>query len=399
MKLKHIFLVVVTCFFAISTSAQKFELETLKAKASWGIGGVDRVVFESHSFDNIVRYDSFISVLKQFLSDAESADIVIDSLSSPVKIHYIISPSDRRKLTIENPEFIASGFDLDEEEKKLNDSLPGNVVYLYDDRYKMKFSVYLEQPAHAYKIQKMVDLWDSTFQTLEADIVGDLDSIQPLISASSSMLNFNYRVFKKIMRNIYLQSSKREFFTKPRVFLYALGNNWVIKNNDTLSVISLAVTTRDGGLSDLYSTMGFLGNNVCTQIGSRIPLYVKRKQDLPVNMFYLNVGTTLYSTMAKNGSGMNIHGSYEGLLGYKSMNTSPDLRTVKDYRTSGFELGGFLSDRDGVLLPRAGLVLKTYKQMGNVRFTSGIYTGKAISGESASIQSTLLFTIEVFDLF
>ena len=37
--------------------------------------------------------------------------------------------------------------------------------------------------------------------------------------------------------------------------------------------------------------------------------------------------------------------------------------------------------------------------MGNVRFTSGIYTGKAISGESPSIQSTLLFTIEVFDLF
>ena len=130
MKLKHILLVVVTCFFAISTSAQKFELEKLKAKASWGIGGVDRVVFESHSFDNIVRYDSFISVLKQFLSDAQSADIVVDSLSSPVKIHYIISPSDRRKLTIENPEFIASGFDLDEEEKKLNDSLPGNVVYL-----------------------------------------------------------------------------------------------------------------------------------------------------------------------------------------------------------------------------------------------------------------------------
>jgi len=394
MKLKHILLVVVTCFFAISTSAQKFELEKLKAKASWGIGGVDRVVFESHSFDNIVRYDSFISVLKQFLSDAQSADIVVDSLSSPVKIHYIISPSDRRKLTIENPEFIASGFDLDEEEKKLNDSLPGNVVYLYDDRYKMKFSVYLEQPAHAYKIQKMVDLWDSTFQTLEADIVGDLDSIQPLISASSSMLNFNYRVFKKIMRNIYLQSSKREFFTKPRVFLYALGNNWVIKNNDTLSVISLAVTTRDGGLSDLYST-----NNVCSQLGVRIPLSVKYKMDLPVKVFYLNVGTTFYSTMAINGLGMNIHGSYEGLLGYKSMNTSPDLRAVKDYRTSGFELGGFLSDRDGVLLPRAGLVLKTYKQMGNVRFTSGIYTGKAISGESPSIQSTLLFTIEVFDLF
>ncbi|MEY3097631.1 MAG: hypothetical protein RL647_1221, partial [Bacteroidota bacterium] len=81
MKLKHILLVVVTCFFAISASAQKFELEKLKAKASWGIGGVDRVVFESHSFDNIVRYDSFISVLKQFLSDAQSADIVVDSLS------------------------------------------------------------------------------------------------------------------------------------------------------------------------------------------------------------------------------------------------------------------------------------------------------------------------------
>ena len=75
------------------------------------------------------------------------------------------------------------------------------------------------------------------------------------------------------------------------------------------------------------------------------------------------------------------------------------LKAVKDYRVKGIELGGFLSDRDGALLPHAGLVLKSYKQLGNVRFTSGIYTGKTTIGSPRSIQSALLFTIEVFDLF
>jgi len=37
--------------------------------------------------------------------------------------------------------------------------------------------------------------------------------------------------------------------------------------------------------------------------------------------------------------------------------------------------------------------------MGNVRFTSGVYIGQRTTGGSGSIQSGLLFTIEVFDLF
>jgi hypothetical protein len=408
MKLKHIFLVVATCALACVASAQKFEIKSLKATASWGIGGMDRVKFESHSFDNILRYDSFIPVLKQFMSDVESGGIVIDSLSSPVKIHYMIFSNDQRKLTVENPEFLAAGFDLQEELDKNRDSLPSNVIYLYDDRYKMKLSIYLEQPGHAYKLQKMVERWDLSAQTLEADIVGDLDSIRPPLSASSSIFNFDYRVFKKLMRNTCLQTSKGEFFTKPRVSLYAFEYNSVIKNDDTLSVTSLAITSIDRGLSDLYSSVGFLGNNVCTQIGGRIPLSVKYKMDLPVKVFYLNLGSTLYSVsgennsvMKKNGyySQLEIKGFYEVLLGFRTMNTSPDLKALKDYRVKGIELGGFLSDRDGALLPHAGLVLKSYKQLGNVRFTSGIYTGKTISGESPSILSALLFTIEVFDLF
>jgi hypothetical protein len=404
MKLKHILLVVVTCFFAISTSAQKFELEKLKAKASWGIGGVDRVVFESHSFDNIVRYDSFIPVLKQFLSDAQSADIVFDSLSSPVKMHYIISPSDRRKLTIENPEFIASGFDLDEEEKKLNDSLPGNVIHLYDNRYNIRLSIYLEQPKNGFKLGKIIDIWElriATQSTVDIKDTADKNLIPSGdYSADQNRLNFDYQVFKEGMSaTINSWHNQGLLVKKFRISSYSFQFNSFLYNGDTASVTQTSIGSGSASVEDLYSSVGFLGNNVCSQLGVRIPLSVKYKMDLPVKVFYLNVGTTLYSTMANNGSGMNIHGSYEGLLGYKSMNTSPDLRTVKDYRTSGFELGGFLSDRDGVLLPRAGLVLKTYKQMGNVRFTSGIYTGKAISGESPSIQSTLLFTIEVFDLF
>lgn len=404
MKLKHIFLVVATCALASVASAQKFEMKSLKAAASWGIGGMDRVKFESHSFDNILRYDSFIPVLKQFMSDVESGGIVIDSLSSPVKIHYMIFPNDQRKLTFENPEFLSAGFDLQEELDKNRDSLPSNVIYLYDDRYKMKLSIYLEKPGHAYKLHKLVDLWDSSAHILETDIVGDLDSIRPPLPASSSIFNFDYRVFKKLMRNTYLQTSKGEFFTKPRVLQYAFEYNSVIKNDDTLSVASLAVTSSDRGLSDLYSSVGFLGNNVCTQIGCRIPLSVKYKMDLPVKVFYFNLGSTLYSVSGENNSAMKktqleIKGFYEGLLGFRTMNTSPDLKAVKDYRVKGIELGGFLSDRDGALLPHAGLVLKSYKQLGNVRFTSGIYTGKTTIGSPRSIQSALLFTIEVFDLF
>ena len=408
MKLKHIFLVVATCALASVASAQKFEMKTLKAAASWGIGGMDRVKFESHSFDNILRYDSFIPVLKQFMSDVESGGIVIDSLSSPLKIHYMIFPNDQRKLTVENPEFLAAGFDLQEELDKNRDSLPNNVIYLYDDRYKMKLSIYLEQPGHAYKLQKMVERWDLSAQTLEADILGDLDSIRPPLSASCSIFNFDYRVFNKLMRNTCLQTSKGEIFTKPRVLQYAFEYNSVIKNDDTLSVSSLAITSSDRGLSDLYSSVGFLGNNVCTQIGCRIPLSVKYKMDLPVRVFYFNLGSTLYSVSGENNSAMKkngyysqleIKGFYEGLLGFRTMNTSPDLKAVKDYRVKGIELGGFLSDRDGALLPHAGLVLKSYKQLGNVRFTSGIYTGKTTIGSPRSIQSALLFTIEVFDLF
>lgn len=407
MKLKHI-LVVVTCVFSSVASAQKFEMKSLKASASWGIGEMDRVKFESHSFQNILRYDSFIPVLKQFLSDAKSAGIVIDSLSSPMQIHYVIFPNDQRKLTIENPEFLAAGFNLEAEFEKNRDSLPNNVIHLYDGRYKMQSSIYLERPGNVYKLQKMVDRWDSTSQTLEADIVGDLDSIRPPISASSSIFYFDYRVFKKIMKNTCLQTSKGEFFPKPRVSLYAFDYNSVIKNDDTLSVTSLAITSIDRGLSDLYSSVGFLGNNVCTQIGGRIPLSVKYKMDLPVTVFYLNLGSTLYSTSGENktdlktygyNSPMEIKGCYEGLLGYRTMNTSTDLKSVRDYRVKGIELGGFISDRDGMVLPHAGFVLKTYKQMGNVRFTSGVYTGQRTTGGSGSIQSGLLFTIEVFDLF
>ena len=257
---------------------------------------------------------------------------------------------------------------------------------------------------HAYKLQKMVERWDLSAQTLEADILGDLDSIRPPLSASSSIFNFDYRVFKKLMRNTCLQTSKGEIFTKPRVLQYAFEYNSVIKNDDTLSVSSLAITSSDRGLSDLYSSVGFLGNNVCTQIGCRIPLSVKYKMDLPVKVFYFNLGSTLYSVSGENNSAMKktqleIKGFYEGLLGFRTMNTSPDLKAVKDYRVKGIELGGFLSDRDGALLPHAGLVLKSYKQLGNVRFTSGIYTGKTTTGSPRSIQSALLFTIEVFDLF
>lgn len=405
MRYKHGIILIITSLFGLVASAQKVDLDKFKTTAIWGLGGNDRIIFESHSVYNIIKYDSLIPALRLFLEDAESSGIVLDSLPSPFKVHYVIFPNDERKLTVENPEFLAAGFNLQEEIKKNEDSLPNHVIFIYDRKYQITMSIYLEQVNNLIKLKKILTQWEKTAMIPESEIMGDIDSFNSIptgsIEVDQTILNYNFRVFKKLLKTANTNVAKDHFLFKTHLRLYDFRYNSVESGSGTMSVVKVSHSIDDGrGVRDFYTSVGLLGNNVCTQFGNRFPLYVKFKENLPVNIFYANVGATLYSTGGNNSSVMGINGYYEGLLGFKTMNTTPTLTKVKDFRSKGFECGGFLSDRgQSGLFPRTGLVLKSYKQWGDIRFTSGVYMGYQAHATGPEIQSALLFTIELFDLF
>lgn len=406
MRYKHYIILIITSLFCLVASAQKVDLDKFKTTAIWGLGGNDRITFESHSLDNIIKYDSLIPALRLFLADTDSSRLVLDSLPSPLKVHYVIFPNNERKLTIENPEFLAAGFNLQEEIKKNEDSLPDHVIYMYDRRYQITISIYLDQINNLIKLKKILTRWEKTAMIPDSEIMGDIDSSNTIptgdIQLDQDILNFDFRVFKKLLKTANTNLCKDNFLFKTHLRLYDFRYNSVVSEGNKMSVtqVSYSCTDLGRGVRDLYGSVGLLGNNVCTQFGNRFPLYVRFKENLPVNVFYANVGTTLYSTGGNNHTAMGINSFFEGLLGYKTMNTSPTLTQVKDFRSHGIEFGAFLSDGGQAgLFPKTGLVLKTYKQMGDVRFTSGVYTGIQPTGTDPKIQSALLFTIEIFDLF
>lgn len=405
MRYKHGIILIITSLFGLVASAQKVDLDKLKTTAIWGLGGNDRIIFESHSVYNIIKYDSLIPALRLFLADAESSGIVLDSLPSPLKVHYVIFPNDERKLTVENPEFLAAGFNLQEEIKKNEDSLPNHVIFIYDRKYQITMSIYLDQINNLIKLKKILTRWEQTAMIPESEIIGDIDSASTIptgnIQLDQGIFNCDYRVFKKLLKTANTNVSKDDFLFKTHLRLYDFRYNCVVSGSDTMSVMQVSHSIDDGrGVRDFYTSVGLLGNNVCTQFGNRFPLYVKFKENLPVNVFYANVGATLYSTGGNNHTAMGINSCFEGLLGYKTMNTTPTLTQVKDFRSNGIELGLFLSDGgQSGLFPKTGLVLKSYKQWGDIRFTSGVYMGYQPYATDPEIQSALLFTIEIFDLF
>ena len=404
MRYKHGIILIITSLFGLVASAQKVDLDKFKTTAIWGLGGNDRIIFESHSVYNIIKYDSLIPALRLFLEDAESSGIVLDSLPSPLKVHYVIFPNDERKLTVENPEFLAAGFNLQEEIKKNEDSLPNHVIFIYDRKYQITMSIYLEQINNLIKLKKILTQWEKTAMIPESEIMGDIDSSNWIptgsIEVDQNILNYNFRVFKKLLKTANSNVAKDHAYIKTHLRLYGFLYDSVLAGDDTMSVIKVSYSSTNRGVWDFYGSVGFLGNNVCTQFGNRFPLYVKLKENLPVNVFYANVGATLYSTGGNNHTAMGINSCFEGLLGYKTMNTTPTLTQVKDFRSKGIELGLFLSDGgQSGLFPKTGLVLKSYKQWGDIRFTSGVYMGYQPYATDPEIQSALLFTIELFDLF
>lgn len=408
-KLIIVALLATSPFYALN--AQSFNIKSIQAKASWSLGGTDRVVFESHSMRNIAQYDSFPSALNQFLIDAEKSQLNFESMETPISIHYMIFDNGKRKLTIENPEYLNQSFNPDEEWRKNQDSLPANAIHIYDTRFDVESTIYLENGHDISKLKNVVRFYQDSSQLAgftQLDTLLQNSHLKLVVLAARSA--YDYGSFLKSLQNtvktnlrprlntnmvIYTDEHYLEFNKKDTFY----EEGFSVESNNVDTHFVQRVTRVDIPiLQPLFShmSMGFLGNNLCGQVNFEVPLRTNFVNNLPKNVVYLSAGSTVFSERSKNSNYFEVGGILEGLIGLKMTNISPDLKSSADFRVTGLEFGMYLTDPQLSLLHNPGWVVKSYKQWGNFRLTTGFYAS-AIQKNSEVFSSALLLTFEVFD--
>lgn len=376
--------------FISGLKAQPFNINLIKAHANWGFDGNDRVVFESHSMRPIARYDSFPSVLTDFFEDIEKSNLDLDSMTLPIQMHYIKFKDGKRKLTIENPEYIAKEYDLDKEIENNNDSLPGNLIEIYDAKHQVKMKIYVEHPSNLKKLKSMaIDYRDSIYPLSQKGkqlLIHQLNE-HPIIYFKS--LYLNYFNFCKDLKELIEPEERQTTYNT-----YIPAASYEFNEKKIRERTSYSFESPFEELFWFHHGWGLMNNNICLQQNLEISLYTYFKNDLPALKLYSNCGIFGFTEKQyTNSNELKINGFYETLFGIKTNNINPKMKSEKELRVSGFEFGLFFKDAssNSTLLPTSGYAGKIYTQWGNFRFNTGIYKSKT------SIAA--LMSIEIYDVF
>ena len=407
MNKKVLFKIIATAVIGLFLSglkAQPFNINTLNAHASWGFGGNDRVVFESHSIRTIARYDSFVPALLNFFEDAEKSNLNLDSLVAPVQMHYIIFKDGKRKLTIENPEYSAKEFDLEKEIQNNNDSLPPNLVEIHDVKHQMNIKIYVVNPNNLNKLKEMAIQYRDSIGSLSLkDRTKPLDKtatipwyLEPIIKKIEAIpklhfdhLYLNYFMFCKDLKE-FIEPNERQ--TTYGLFIPTYSYEYNAKELSERRAYSYVDPIEPFVWS--HSGIGLMDKNLFLHQNVEIALFTHFKNDLPTVKFYTNIGLLGFTEQQNSNSNqMVLNSCYETLLGFKLNNLTPQMKSEKELRVVGLELGMFFKEESSksTLLPTSGYVLKCYKQWGNFRLNGGIYQSKSsVAG---------FVTIEIYDFF
>lgn len=392
---RNYFIAFLGCIIANIGFSQSLNYEALKGKASWGIKGTDRVVFESHSLRQIARYDSFIPVVSHWLNDMKASQLDFENLPTPLNMHYCVFSDGKRKLTVENPEYTTQTFDIEKEAEMNKDSLPSNVIHFYDVHHLINFHIYLTDLKSVEKLRDLVELYyDSGYN---AEYMADESKIKELESNPIPLYrNFalDYLMFKRALQ-IVQPHKKPKFSTNYTIYSEERASS----GNDSSFKLVTNLTWKSPIQPVIWphSSLGILGGNLCSQINFEIPLSTKYEFDLPKEIFYLNAGTTIYNI--KNGANrFEVASLFEGLIGLKLNNLSPKFKSTDQFRVSGLEMGMYLTDPTGTILMSPGYVCKVYNQRGNVRVNTGFYFA-TFNKTDPSVSQALMFSIEIYDVF
>jgi len=143
-----------------------------------------------------------------------------------------------------------------------------------------------------------------------------------------------------------------------------------------------------------HAGIGLMDKNLFLHQNIEFSLFTHFKNDLPTVKSYTNLGLIGFTEQQNSSSNqMLLNSCYETLLGFKLNNLTPNIKSEKDLRVVGFELGMFFKEKSSefTLLPTSGYVFKCYKQWGNLRLNTGIYQSKnSVAG---------FVTIEIYDFF
>lgn len=379
--------------FTSGLKAQPFDVNMLQSKASWafdGIGGPDRVVFESHSLRTIARYDSFPYALLNFFEDAEKSQLNFDSMMVPLQMHYILFENGKRKLTIENPEYSAKEFDLEKEIESNTDSLPANLIEIYDVKHQINIKIYVANPSDLKKLKSMAFIYRDSIGILsktEKKLLFNKLAADPKLYWKN--IHFHYFNFCEELKE-FIKPNERQLSSD---FIYPAYH---YENNTNKLSEREGYSFEDPIEPFVWSHIGigFLDRNMCLQQNIEISLYTHFKNDLPRVKVYTNLGILGFTEQQNSNSNqLKLNSCYETLLGFKLNNLTPKMKSEKEFRVTGLELGMFFKGESSTstLLPTSGFVGKFYRQWGNFRFTTGIYQSKtSVAG---------LITVELFDLF
>ena len=390
--------------FASGLKAQPFNINTLKAHASWSFGGNDRVVFESHSIRTIARYDSFVPALLNFFEDAEKSNLNLDSLVAPVQMHYLIFKDGKRKLTIENPEYSAKEFDLEKEVQNNNDSLPANLVEIHDVKHQMNIKIHVGNPTNLNKLKDMAIQYRDSIGFLSLkDRSNPLDKTEAISWYLAPIIKKIEAIPRGCFDHLYLN-----------YFMFCMNLKEFIEPNERQTTYGLFIPTysyeynakklteRVGYSYEdpiepfvwSHAGIGLMDKNLFLHQNIEFSLFTHFKNDLPTVKFYTNLGLIGFTEQQNSNSNqLELNSGYETLLGFKLNNLTPNIKSEKDFRVVGFELGLFFKDEssNSTLLPTSGYVFKCYKQWGNFRLNGGIYQSKSsVAG---------FITIEIYDFF
>lgn len=383
------------CIIVNAGFSQSLNFESLKGKASWGMGGVDRVVFESHSLRQIARYDSFFSVVSHWLTDMKASELDFETLPTPLNMHYALFADGKRKLTLENPEFLPQTFDVEKETLNNRDSLPANVIHLYDIQNQVNLSIYLEELKNVNKLRELVDFYYDSLVPFEGKKyreICDVLGLKPIDEFKIYAVDF--LSFKESLHTIVRPDKKPKwsrsynFYSEERTALaqdsgYKMLNKLVWESNFQTVFWP-------------HTSMGVIGTNPCFQVNFDLVLASYFEKDLPKELIYLSGGTTLYN-YRNNSDKYQISNLYELLVGLKITNINPHLKSINQFRVSGLEVGRYMADPQGAILISPGFVVKGYNQRGNVRINTGFYFSTSAKS-NPEISQALMFSIEIFDV-
>ncbi len=373
--------------------AQSFDIKSIKAKASWDFRAQYRVVFESHSLRVIARYDSFIPAVINLFNDFQQSNINLDSIPSPINIHYLIFNNGKRKLTIENPEYTTQAINIESELEKNSDSLPGNVIHIYDFKHQVNIHIYVKSPSNFKNVHMMaINYRDSILNLSKVELNALNKRLDENYISALKIPYYNYyHIFKKYLIETVEPYDRQTISTNFNFYSYEGHPKQLIERN------SLGYESHFEGPLWFHGSLGMMEKNMCLTENVEIPLYTNFSNDLPRYIFYTNLGILGFSERQNTESNLNkISTLYETLLGIKFTNLNPKLKSSNDFRVAGFEFGRFFKtvNNKSTLLPTDGYVFKLYRQWGNIRINAGLYQSQIGSKENGTAG---LITFQIFD--